>query len=54
MSSTSCFNQFLCIKIIYVYIHIVIDDLFGQLHLIAALLAFHCGEEMVKYKASSV
>ena len=29
----------------------ILDDLFGQLHLIAGLLAFHCDEEMVKYTA---
>jgi hypothetical protein len=36
------------------FIYFVVDDLFGQLHLIAGLLAFHCDEEMVKYKASGV
>jgi hypothetical protein len=36
------------------FIYFVVDDLFGQLHLIADLLAFHCDEEMVKYKASGV
>ena len=29
----------------------IFDDLSSQLHLIAGLLAFHCDEEMVKYKA---
>jgi hypothetical protein len=32
----------------------IFDDLFGKLHLIAGFLAFHCDEEMVKYKAYGV
>lgn len=29
----------------------ILEDSFGQLHLIAGLLAFYCDEEVVKYNA---